>query len=219
MVIYIVTNKINKKSYIGKTVYSLAHRRSQHTSNIKDNTTIYFQRAILKYGKNNFKWNILWEGICSKEWLSELEKYYIYFYDTFNSGYNMTRGGDGAEFGKDNSFCKLSPKKRMETILKGNVKRRQHRHTAETKTKMSKTRMKMYKGRNNPLSKIYKLTSPSGKIFIVKDGLENFCNTLNLSFGMIRKIMNKNCSVTRTIKSRRSHKTENTIGWRAYECL
>lgn len=220
MVIYMATNNTNNKSYIGKTIFELSHRKWEHINDAKKtaNTTIYFHKAINKYGKNSFKWHVLWKGICDDVWLNELEKYYIYFYDTFNNGYNMTEGGDGAASGKNNSFCKLSPKRRMEIILKGNEKRRKFRHSEETLNKMSETRSKMYKGRNNPMSKIYKLISPFDETFVVQDGLERFCSNMGISFTMIRKSLRNNSIIEKTTKNRSTKQAQNTIGWRAIEC-
>lgn len=279
MIIYIATNRINNKSYIGKTIYDLQIRKNQHINDAKNNTdtTIYFHRALNKYGDSEFYWNVLWKGKCNNNWLNNLEKYYIYYYDTFNNGYNMTEGGDGGALwtkerigkeqrielghriaklrddtylkgknhwlnkvsedernrhirkmlnsrdteylkGDSNPFCQLSSEKRMETILKGNAKRKLYKASDETKKKMSETRKNMYKGRNNPLSKVYKLISPNNKIFIVKDGLLNFCNDMNLSFGMIRRGLKENSVIQLTSRSRITQKVENTIGWRIIEC-
>lgn len=273
MIIYIATNTVNGKSYIGKSKFNLNVRKKQHIYNSNEKQIkMYFHRAINKHGIDNFVWNILWKGNCSKKWLNELEKYYIYFYDTFNTGYNMSFGGDGGAFwtkervskerrlevgrkiaknrdntylknghfktmpieerrrnvakrdneylqGKNNPFCKMSTEKRMEVILKGNKKRKLYRASKETKMKMSKTRRTMYKGRNNPMAKVFKLISPSGKIYIIKDGLENFCKDMDLSFGMIRKSIKTGNIIKQTIKSRTTQKTINSIGWRASECL
>jgi hypothetical protein len=88
MLIYKATNKINGKEYIGKTVTTIRKRRRYGYGNT------YFQKALEKYGEKNFKWEVLWNGNCSKSFLNELEKYYIYFYDTYNCGYNLTLGGE-----------------------------------------------------------------------------------------------------------------------------
>jgi len=215
------TNVIDNKSYIGKTIFDLEHRKWRHVNDAVKNphTTIYFHRAINKYHKNNFKWIILWKGKCNNEWLSNLEKYYIYFYDTFNFGYNMTEGGDGAASGKNNSFCKLSHERRMEVILKGNKKRKKYKASNKTKLKMSNTRKKMYKGRNNPRSKLYKVISPNNILFIVEDGLENFCKNYKLSFSLMRNSIKNKIKVKQTVKQRQSALTENTVDWRCLECL
>lgn len=95
--IYIITNNINGKVYIGqsKNIQQRwkAHRTRPFNSNAETyNTPLY--RAIRKYGLNNFSFEILEE--CLVEELNKKEKYYI---DKYNSndlehGYNLTNGGD-----------------------------------------------------------------------------------------------------------------------------
>lgn len=89
-IIYKVTNKVNGKSYIGQTRYTIEFRWKQHQHK-KDNT--YFHNAIHKYGIENFSIEILEE--CNVEDLNSREIFYIAKYDTFNNGYNLTIGGDG----------------------------------------------------------------------------------------------------------------------------
>ena len=89
-IIYKITNKVNGKSYIGQTRYTIEFRWKQHQHK-KDNT--YFHNAIKKYGIENFSIEILEE--CNIEDLNSREIYYIAKYDTFNNGYNLTIGGDG----------------------------------------------------------------------------------------------------------------------------
>ena len=89
-IIYKITNKVNGKSYIGQTRYSLEFRWRQHIHK-KDNT--YFHNAIKKYGVENFSIEILEECEVSK--LNEREIFYIAKLNTFKEGYNLTIGGDG----------------------------------------------------------------------------------------------------------------------------
>lgn len=89
-IIYKITNKVNGKSYIGQTRYTLEFRWRQHI-NKKDNT--YFHNAIRKYGKDNFSIELLEECDISK--LNEREIFYIAKFNTFKEGYNLTIGGDG----------------------------------------------------------------------------------------------------------------------------
>lgn len=89
-IIYKITNKVNGKSYIGQTRYTLEFRWKQHLHK-KDN--VYFHNAIHKYGKDNFQLEILEE--CDVELLDSREMYYINKYNTFKEGYNLTIGGDG----------------------------------------------------------------------------------------------------------------------------
>lgn len=88
--IYKITNKVNGKSYIGQTRYTIEFRWRQHLHK-KDNT--YFHNAIRKYGADNFIVEKLEE--CNIEDLNEKEIYYIAKYNTFKDGYNLTIGGDG----------------------------------------------------------------------------------------------------------------------------
>ena len=46
-----------------------------------------------KYGLNHFNIELIEE--CSNDKLNEREKYWINYFNSFNEGYNATRGGDG----------------------------------------------------------------------------------------------------------------------------
>lgn len=89
-IIYKITNKVNGKSYIGQTRYTIEFRWRQHQHK-KDNT--YFHNAIHKYGIQNFNVEVLEE--CDVEKLNSREIFYIAKYNTFKEGYNLTIGGEG----------------------------------------------------------------------------------------------------------------------------
>lgn len=89
-IIYKITNKVNGKSYIGQTRYTLEFRWRQHLHK-KDN--VYFHNAIKKYGAENFSLEVLEE--CDLDKLNSREIFYIAKYNTFENGYNLTIGGDG----------------------------------------------------------------------------------------------------------------------------
>lgn len=96
-IIYKATNNINGKSYIGQTIKKLKCRKSIHINsmNNKNIRDTYFYKALNKYGKDNFTWEVL-EECNSKEELDEMEFHYIKQYNTFNpNGYNLTYGGEG----------------------------------------------------------------------------------------------------------------------------
>lgn len=89
MIIYKTTNLVDGKIYIGQD---------------SNNNPKYFGsglllgRSIKKYGKENFKKEIL-EECENKESLNEKEKYWIKFYDSTNNkiGYNISEGGTGGK--------------------------------------------------------------------------------------------------------------------------
>lgn len=98
--IYKYTNKTNGHCYIGQSI-NIERRKSSHlTSAFNSNTSDYnsqFHQAIRKYGINNFDFEILAElskEEYSKEFLDELEKFFIKYYDSFKNGYNATEGGN-----------------------------------------------------------------------------------------------------------------------------
>jgi group I intron endonuclease len=96
MIIYKVTNLINNKIYIGKTISSLDNRKKQHESAVKRNKyKCVFHDAIRKYGGENFCWEVL-DTVMFSDLLLDLEKFYIKKYSCkVPNGYNMTNGGDG----------------------------------------------------------------------------------------------------------------------------
>jgi group I intron endonuclease len=123
MIIYKVTNLVNNKVYIGKTVYSLEHRKKQHISDAKANRyNMLLHRAIMKYGEDNFCWEIL-DKVMFSDLLMDLEKFYIKKYKSrFPNGYNLTDGGEG---------------------ITG------HKHSKETRKKMSESHKGIQAGENN----------------------------------------------------------------------
>lgn len=96
--IYKITNIKNSKIYIGKTLYSIQQRWSEHCRDYKkekcENRPLY--KAMKKYGINNFIVSEIEE--CSENVLSDRERYWIEFYSSFKNGYNATIGGDGVPY-------------------------------------------------------------------------------------------------------------------------
>ena len=92
--IYKITNIVNNKIYIGKTVRTIKSRFSRHINDAESGRlNTHLSRAIRKYGKQNFKIEEI-EKIDNKL-LEEREIYWINFYKSSVCGYNETLGGDG----------------------------------------------------------------------------------------------------------------------------
>jgi len=94
MIIYKITNKINGKIYIGKTIKSLNTRLKEHYKTSKINCRSPFHKAIKKYGKENFISEIIFNCNNVQE-LNEMEKYFICNYKAQYHLYNISSGGDG----------------------------------------------------------------------------------------------------------------------------
>lgn len=92
-IIYKITNKINNKVYIGKTLETLEKRWKQHQKDSLRFLDRPLYRAINKYGIENFTIEIIEQPDI--ELLSERESYWIKHYNSFHIGYNATLGGDG----------------------------------------------------------------------------------------------------------------------------
>ena len=93
--VYLITNLVNNKKYVGITHNTIEHRFEEHIQKSRcKNGTWVLHRALRKYGVDNFKIELLEDNI-DKEQIGEKETYYIYLYDTYNNGYNITLGGAG----------------------------------------------------------------------------------------------------------------------------
>ena len=90
-VVYLISYP-NSKKYVGITSTSFEERKKGHLSHMNtSNLPVY--NALKKYG-GKVVWEVIdkadnWEELC------QLEISYIKKYDSLNSGYNLTAGGDG----------------------------------------------------------------------------------------------------------------------------
>lgn len=104
--IYLITNKINNKQYIGQSI-NIEKRVKEHfwkstyQPDISYNSILH--KAIRKYGKENFDWVILEE--CGVDCIDDKERYYIKKYNTlYPNGYNILEGGQ--KIRTEPLFCK-----------------------------------------------------------------------------------------------------------------
>lgn len=118
MYIYKITNHINSKIYIGKTI-NIEKRWYKHkylAEKSKINRHLY--NSMRKHGINNFLISVIEE--CLDDIANEREKYWI---KTLNStdrniGYNSTIGGDGGNTWELNNH-KEETSKKLSKILTG----------------------------------------------------------------------------------------------------
>ena len=138
--IYKITNKINGKSYVGKSI-NIERRIAEHKCiNHETNKSLKF--AYKKYGLDNFEFEILEQ--CLEEELNEKEIYYI---QKIKPEYNRTTGGDGSpshkisnktrqilvEKGKE--FWNRLSEEQKNNIIKNNLKGRPIGHDVSSETR------------------------------------------------------------------------------------
>ena len=101
--VYLTTNKINNKKYIGK------HKSESFDESYKG-SGIYLNHAINKYGKDNFVTEIL-EWCETREELNQREQYYIDYHNAIyrDDFYNIAHGGEGGD-----TYSGLSEKAKLE---------------------------------------------------------------------------------------------------------
>lgn len=124
MTIYVITNLVNKKQYVGKTQSLTAEGRfRQHIGAAKSDSTMVIHKAMRKYGIENFIVEVL-DTANDAEELKLKECEWISKLNTFGQGYNFTPGGDGDGF----------------------------KHSDETKQKLRESRISYFE--NNPEARI-----------------------------------------------------------------
>jgi group I intron endonuclease len=107
--IYCITNTINNKKYVGKTLMSVEkrfseHKKDRHRRNM-EKRPLY--SAMNKYGTEKFTIEVL-ESVEDETTLSEREIYWIEKLGTYGKGgYNATKGGDGKQYYDHNEIINL----------------------------------------------------------------------------------------------------------------
>lgn len=169
--IYMIKNKNTGQIYIGQSNNIERRWRDHYSHPVKK--TQYFSNAIHKYGPDAFEYYILYS--CSQydiDLLNELEKYYIWKYDTYTNKkhYNMTPGGDFNPMSLKENALKVTGKNNPMYGCYGNKNPWYgHHHTDDAKKIMSKKKKGLYKGQKHPLSK-YTLWDSSFIRFLKRKG-------------------------------------------------
>jgi len=146
MIIYKTTCLINGKIYVGQDF---------HNDLKYYGSGIYLKRAIKKYGKENFKKEIICECL-SKEELNEKEKYWIKILNCKTpNGYNLTDGGNGGDTYTNNPNLEVIKKKLKE------IRNRPEELEKNRKPRSEESKRNMKLAQNRPEVKEKKIISNS----------------------------------------------------------
>ncbi len=130
--IYIIENTVNGKKYVGQAV-NIDIRWKRHQCELKGgyHYNSHLQASWNKYGEESFIFQVL--EYCSVDELNVREDFFITFYDSFKSGYNQTKGGEGMRgfAHTEETRRKISEKAMGNTRFLGRI------HTDETLQRMS----------------------------------------------------------------------------------
>ena len=143
--IYAIKNTVNNKLYIGQAV-DVYKRWNEHLRALRGeyHCNNHLQRSWNKYNENNFEFNIIEE--CSETELNDREIYWIAEYDSYNNGYNQTKGGEGMRGLKHSDETKqqlsVYAKERFVEIENHPMYKRQHSN--ESRAKMSVAQKKRF---------------------------------------------------------------------------
>lgn len=165
VLIYMATNQVNGKKYIGQTTKGFNYRKSAHICEaLNKKRNYHFHNTIRKYGPEKFSWEILHNYIININDLNRFEVFYIGYYNTFEDGYNLTVGGRNAPLSEE-SKRKISESRKGISIpeetrrkISRSTKGEKSAHygkkySKEHRRRISKARLGKFTGKNNSAAK------------------------------------------------------------------
>jgi group I intron endonuclease len=136
--VYLITNKVNGKVYVGQTSNGIKTRWRGHCAEVK-RKGLRLYRALKKYGLESFDIKVLHGPHLSKEEVNVLEIKEILNHRSTNPdfGYNYSTGGECSAIG-----VRWSPESRIQRskIMTG------RKHTLETRKKISLSLKGIHRG-------------------------------------------------------------------------
>lgn len=175
MVVYKTTNLVNNNFYVGKDSYNNPTYLG---------SGVILHHAIKKYGKENFKKEILEEATSLKD-LADKE---IKWIAKLNPSYNIQPGGTGGDSLSNHPDREKLIQKRIENYSD------YARHIA-SKTHKGKTITEEHKNlirkKAKHKFKKCKLIDPHGNVVKIKNGIRHFCKENNLDYSAIKRLFNE----------------------------
>ena len=203
--IYLLTNKVNNKVYVGVT-NNYKKRMREHKGTYND---FLISKAIKKHGWNNFNSQILLETEDCEYAYNVAESSFIKQYQSNNikQGYNLTEGGQGtlgfsptSETRQKMRDKKLGKKLTPEHIKKISESNKNRVVTESTRQKISKANKgkkpwlgkKLTKEHKEILSELkaknWQLLSPDNEIINIHN-MRKFCLDNNLHHSAITRVL------------------------------
>lgn len=205
MIIYKATNTVNNKIYVGCATRNLKRRISgHHQSAFTKNSKFVFHKALRKYGKEGFVWEII--HTCSSiEEMYDLETKLIT--ETYSYNYNTTFGHDNTTLGlrmtdeqKEAQSKRVTgngnpmygknhsdeTKQKISEINKGRLLGDKNpSKRPEIREKISKTKM----GELNPNAIKWVLTDPDGNVTIFTGGIKRILKSHGLTYSRMKNVL------------------------------
>ncbi len=148
ILIYVITNGVNGKQYVGITSRDLTTRWKGHLKAADRRSNALMSKAINLHGQHAFAMEhvasaVDWAAACAVE-TALIEQFKTYCAD---GGYNLTRGGDGAH----GAFVSEETRRKRSVAMKGRVFSDEHRAALKEAAKTAAPRKKMPDGYVSPL--------------------------------------------------------------------
>ena len=167
MFLYVITNLVNGKQYVGISVdyeRRWAEHRSGHGSKL-----VY--HAIRKYGIKNLDFKAVCKG--TETYVKEMEIRAIRLLNTMApNGYNLTRGGDTGTLGFKHSM------ETREKMSKDRIGKTFGPHKEATKQKIRESRLEYKRGKHPKATKVVVNGVPYGCLRDVAEALDTPYSTL-----------------------------------------
>lgn len=202
MIIYVITNLLNGKQYVGQTHHTIQKRWKRHCWECT-NSNMPITQAIKKYGKENFKIELL-EECVSQEDMNDREIYWAKHLNTFSpNGYNL-KAGKANGIVSDEVRIKIGEanrgkKRSVETIRRLSVshfgQKWSEKQILAASKRMSGKRASdlCYQNSVKATQKTYILLGPDKTVYYIEN-LRKFCKEHKLMYCKMNSVVNKHAS-------------------------
>ena len=181
--IYSITCKVNGKRYVGQTTKNVAERWRGHLQESRTQSHRPLYRAINKYGAGMFSVRVLEDNIEIDN-LSARETYWIEQFDSYNSGYNLTTGGE------QSYTIREDVKEKISQTMSGVCKSEEHTSKMRDTLKRNNIGFTVTGDGKHQRRKIKRIDPNTGEV-VIYESLTDAANKLNLKTGNLSRGIKK----------------------------